>query len=226
MQANLLIKASPKEAIPAIYSLLFSTFGPRYWWPAESRFEVIVGAFLTQNTSWRNVEKSIANLKAHNALSSEKLYLFPEEELAQLIRSSGYYNIKARRLKSFIGFLYNQYDGSLDKLFRNDMATLRMELLGIKGIGPETADSIILYAAEKPSFVVDAYTKRILSRHGLIKEDASYDMVRDLFMRILPQDVEMYNEYHALIVYLGNTLCMKRAPRCEDCPLAIFMKSR
>ena len=208
-----------KQILLEIYDRLFEAFGPRHWWPAESRFEVIVGAILTQNTAWRNVEKGIAQLKAKKVLSPDAIYNLPVKELAALIRSAGYYNIKAERLKSFMRFLYNGYGGNLNRLLRTDTTSLREELLKVKGIGPETADSIILYAAEQLSFVVDTYTSRILYRHHLIPDDASYDMIRDFFMDHLPQDVSLYNEYHALLVCLGNTLCSKSRPKCLQCPL-------
>ncbi len=208
-----------KQILLELYDRLFEAFGPRRWWPAESRFEVIVGAILTQNTAWRNVEKSIAQLKAKNVLSPESIYNMPVKELAALIRPAGYYNIKAERLKSFMRFLYNGYGGNLNRLLGTEMASLRKELLTVKGVGPETADSIILYAAEQPSFVVDTYTNRILYRHHLIPDDASYDIIRDFFMDRLPQNTALYNEYHALLVYTGKTFCSKTKPKCLQCPL-------
>lgn len=211
-----------KQILLEMYDRLFEAFGPRHWWPAESEFEVVVGAILTQNTAWRNVEKSITHLKTHNVLSPEAIYNMPIEKLAALIRPAGYYNIKAKRLKSFMHFLYNGYGGDLNRLLGTEMTSLRKELLAVKGVGPETADSIILYASGKLSFVVDTYTKRILYRHHMVPDDASYDMIRDFFMDRLPQEVSLYNEFHALLVCLGNAFCSKTKPRCMQCPLQGF----
>jgi endonuclease-3 related protein len=201
-----------------IYHKLYQAYGPRHWWPGETSFEVMVGAILTQNTSWRNVEKAIQRLKEDGMLNPEGIHRLKKTELAPLIRSSGYYRIKADRLKSFIDFLFEEYGGDLKRMKRERLATLREKLLGVKGIGPETADSILLYGLEKPIFVVDAYTKRILSRHELISEKASYEEVQKLFMEHLPPDEKLFNEYHALFVHLGKTLCKKIA-RCDICPL-------
>jgi endonuclease-3 related protein len=211
-----------KQVVLELYERLFEAFGPLHWWPAESRFEVIMGAVLTQNTAWRNVEKGIAALKARDLLSPEAMYNIPLNKLAALIRPCGYYNIKAERLKSFVMFLYKGYEGDLDKLLGIELITLRKELLSVKGIGPETADSIILYAAQKPSFVVDAYTQRVLYRHHLIPNDVSYDMIQNFFMDRLPRDVQLYNEYHALLVHLGKSFCSKTRPKCVQCPLEGF----
>ena len=201
-----------------IYRKLYKAYGPRNWWPGETSFEVMVGAILTQNTSWRNVEKAIQRLKEDGMLNPEGIHRLKKTELAPLIRSSGYYRIKADRLKSFIDFLFEEYGGDIKRMKRERLATLREKLLGVKGIGPETADSILLYGLEKPIFVVDAYTKRILSRHGLISEKASYEEVQKLFMEHLPPDEKLFNEYHALFVHLGKTLCKKK-PQCSICPL-------
>ena len=202
-----------------LYSRLFEAFGPRYWWPGDSGFEVAVGAILTQNTAWRNVTKAIKNLKEKGLLSAEALYHIPLEDLASVIRPAGYYNIKARRLKSFIKFLFKESGGDLDSLLAaEDLDPLRSRLLSINGIGPETADSILLYAGNKPTFVVDAYTRRILFRHNLVPEEASYHEVRGFFMDCLEPDASMFNEYHALLVHLGHTFCLKRNPSCVECP--------
>lgn len=201
-----------------IYRALYRAYGPRHWWPGETPFEVMVGAILTQNTSWRNVEKAIQRLKGKGMLSPEGIYRLKKSELASLIKSSGYFRIKADRLKSFINFLFEEYEGNLKKMKRERLGRLRRKLLGVKGIGPETADSILLYGLEKPIFVVDAYTKRILSRHGVISEKASYGEVQRLFMDHLPQDEKLFNEYHALLVHLGKTVC-KKIPRCDVCPI-------
>jgi endonuclease-3 related protein len=207
-----------KNLLITIYRKLHQTYGPRHWWPGETSFEVMVGAILTQNTSWRNVEKAIQKLKMNGVLNPEGIHPLKKSRLASLIRSSGYYRVKADRLKSFVDFLFEEYGGDLKRMKRGRLADLREKLLGVKGIGPETADSILLYGLEKPIFVVDAYTKRILSRHGVISEMASYEEVQKLFMDHLPPDEKLFNEYHALFVHLGNTLC-KKIPRCDICPI-------
>jgi len=204
-----------------IYQNLFRAYGPRNWWPGETSFEVMVGAILTQNTSWRNVEKAIQRLKGRGVLNPEGIHDLKKSELARLIRSSGYFRIKADRLKSFINFLFKEYGGNLKRMKREKLDELRERLLGVKGVGPETADSILLYGLKKPIFVVDAYTKRILSRHGLISENASYEEVQKLFMDHLPHNEELFNEYHALLVHLGKTLC-RNVPRCEICSLRVI----
>ena len=201
-----------------IYRKLYRAYGPRHWWPGETSFEVMVGAILTQNTSWRNVEKAIQKLKEKGVLSPEGIHRLKRSELARLIRSSGYYRIKTHRLKSFIDFLFEEYDGDLKRMKRERLGELREKLLGVRGIGPETADSILLYGVKKPIFVVDAYTKRILSRHGIISETASYEEIQKLFMNHLSSDEKLFNEYHALFVHLGKTLC-KKIPKCDLCPL-------
>jgi endonuclease-3 related protein len=207
-----------KKLLMTIYENLYRAYGSRHWWPGETSFEVMVGAILTQNTSWRNVEKAIQKLKGKGILHPEGIHRLGKKELAPLIRSSGYYRIKADRLKAFIDFLYEEFDGNLKKMRKRKLEEVRERLLGVKGIGPETADSILLYGLKKSIFVVDAYTKRILSRHGIISEKASYEEVQKLFMDHLPHDEKLFNEYHALIVYLGKTLC-KKIPRCELCPI-------
>ncbi|MDP2923530.1 MAG: endonuclease III domain-containing protein [Candidatus Omnitrophota bacterium] len=202
-----------------LYPKLYAYFGPQHWWPADSRFEVIVGAVLTQNTNWANVEKAIDNLRKHRLLKAAKLYQIPKEKLAELIKPAGYYNIKAKRLRNFLHFFLKDYKGSLKIMSLADTLNLRQQLLSVNGIGPETADSILLYALDKPVFVVDAYTKRILLRHGFIKEDAGYEQMQDLFMQNLKPKVKLFNEYHALLVRLGKEFCLKNKPRCEQCPL-------
>ncbi len=207
-----------KNILIKIYRGLYQAYGPRYWWPGETSFEVMVGAVLTQNTSWRNVEKAIQKLKGRGMLNPEGIHDLKKSKLARLIRSSGYYRLKADRLKAFINFVYEEFDGDLKRMGREKLGELREKLLGVKGIGPETADSILLYGFKKPIFVVDAYTKRILSRHGMISEKASYEEVQKLFMDYLPLDEKLFNEYHALFVHLGKTVC-KKIPRCDICPL-------
>jgi len=204
-----------------IYKKLYSRFGPQHWWPADTPFEVMVGAILTQNTNWANVEKAINNLKKNKLLSEYALYKLSRKKLASLIRPAGYYNIKAKRLKEFIAFLFKAYQGNLKKISQADTLILRRQLLCVNGVGPETADSILLYSLNKPVFVVDAYTRRILSRHSLLKEDSSYEEAQNLFMQNLEKDVKLFNEYHALLVKLGKEFCLKNKPKCEMCPLRI-----
>lgn len=201
-----------------IYRTLARHFGPMHWWPGDTPFEVIVGAILTQNTAWRNVSTAIANLKAAGALTPRGLRQVSGARLARLIRPSGYFRVKARRLRSFLDFLFGRYGGSVARMLRTPLPRLREELLGVTGIGPETADSILLYAGGKPTFVVDAYTRRVFHRHTFLPRDASYDETKALFERHLPVDVPLYNEYHALIVNVGKEFCRPR-PRCRGCPL-------
>lgn len=202
-----------------IYQKLYSYFGPQRWWPGETPFEVIIGAILTQNTNWLNVEKAIGNLKKNKLLEPDKLYGLRDRKLALFIRPSGYYNIKAKRVKSFLKFFIKYYNGSVRKMSKGTVSSLRQQLLFVKGIGKETADSILLYALDKPIFVVDAYTKRIFSRHRFILESANYDEIQNLFMNNLKSNVSLFNEYHALLVKLGKDFCLKRKPKCEMCPL-------
>jgi len=202
-----------------IYHKLYSHFGPQCWWPAKSRFEVIVGAILTQNTNWQNVEKAIINLKRAKALNAQKLYSMPKEKIARLIQPSGFFNIKSVRLKEFLRFFFENYNGDIRRLVKQDGLILRKELLLVKGIGPETADSIILYALDKPVFVVDAYTRRVFSRHKIITQDAGYDEVQNLFSKKLKNEVKLFNEYHALIVRLAKVYCLKNNPKCDLCPI-------
>ena len=201
-----------------MYERLLRAVGPRHWWPGESPFEVIVGAILTQNTSWSNVEKAIDNLKKAGILSAPVMRGVDRDELAQVIKPSGFYRLKAKRLKRFVDFLYEEFDGDMNRMRSQDRGSLRERLLKVDGIGPETADSIILYALGEPIFVVDAYTKRIFSRHKLISEKWSYEEVQGMVMGELGRDVEIYNEFHALLVFLGKHWC-RRVPRCGGCPL-------
>jgi endonuclease-3 related protein len=202
-----------------LYDKLWEAWGPQAWWPGDTPFEVAVGAILTQNTNWGNVAQAITALKRQELLTPQALHGLPESELARLIRPVGYYNVKALRLKNFLNFLANNYQYSMARLADADLESLRPALLGVKGIGPETADSILLYALDKPTFVVDAYTFRILSRHGLIPEACSYEELRQLFMEHLPPEVPIYQEYHALLVRLGKAWCRPQ-PRCPACPVA------
>jgi len=212
-------KGSIGELLVNIFKKLYDHFGPQNWWPGDTRLEVCIGAILTQNTSWKNVARAIENLKKRNLLTIDALYNIDQAYLADIIRPAGYFNIKAKRLKSFISVIFEDFESNLDKLFSLGLDDARRKLLDIKGIGPETADSILLYAGGLPTFVVDAYTKRILIRHNIIDEDSSYEDIRYLFMDYLPPDIELFNEYHALLVSLGKYFCKKKRPLCTSCPL-------
>ncbi len=220
--------------IKQIYGVLLKSFGEQHWWPVtkegentpkyhksinlteKQQLEICFGAILTQNTSWKNVEKAIVNLNKHNLNDINKIIKIEDKKLAQIIKSSGYHNQKAKKLKNFCNFLFNKYNGDLRKFFVNDIEKLRKELLSINGIGPETADSMILYSAKKPIFVVDAYTKRILNRIGY--KEKTYEELQKLFMKNLPNSEKLFNEYHALLVELGKNIC-KKTPLCERCPI-------
>jgi len=203
----------------SIYRALFRAYGPQHWWPGNTPFEVLVGAVLTQNTSWTNVEKAIANLKQERVLTFSRMLNVAPGKLALLIRPSGYFNIKTKRLRNLLLFIHTNYSGSLVRMFSADPARLRQQLLEVNGIGQETADSILLYAGEKAFFVADAYAKRIFSRQGLIADNADYSIVQGLFMDNLTQNASFYNEYHALIVRIGKDHCKKVKPLCSDCPI-------
>jgi endonuclease III related protein len=205
------------------FHALSAALGPMNWWPGQTPFEVIVGAILTQNTAWTNVERAIANLHSERLLTITAMEKVQTARLAKLIRSSGYFRQKAKKLKAFVRFLRKEYGGSLKRMFATPTTELRQKLLSVHGIGPETADSILLYAGNHPIFVVDAYTRRILTRHQLHGEKASYDDVRLLFEGNLPQNVQLYNEYHALIVNTGKNWCRSKAPKCDECPLGKFL---
>ena len=209
---------SQKKYLMEIYDLLFNAFGPQRWWPGETPFEIAVGAILTQNTNWGNVEKAINNLKKQKSLNAKTLHNMADKKLALLIKPAGYYNIKTKRLKKFLDFFTNHYKGSIEKMKTEDKEALREKLLNINGIGPETADSILLYALEKPIFVIDAYTKRALVRHGIVSERSTYHEMQEIFHKNLPQDTTLFNEFHALFVKLGKDFCRTK-PRCEACPL-------
>jgi len=214
---KIMITATGKSLME-IYNLLLSSFGPQNWWPAETELEMMVGAVLTQNTSWNNVEKAILNLKEKSLLSIQNLSQIPSSLLAEYIRPSGYYNLKAKRLKNLINCIVNKYNGDITTLFSLDTETIREELLMVKGIGLETADSIVLYGAERPLFVVDTYTHRIVTRHGLVEEEAGYNDLQSFFMDNLSHDVDLFKEFHALIVKTGKDFCRKK-PSCSECPL-------
>ena len=238
--------------IPQYYTALLARYGPQNWWPARSRFEVIVGAYLTRNTNWSNVEKAMANLRRARRLSVSAMREMPIDELETLVRPSGYFRQKARNLKTFIAFLDRQYSGSLTQMFAKPTAKLRTELLELNGVGPETADSILLYAGNHPVFVVDAYTRRVLLRHGIIGDKTGYEEIRAMIEQaIISSEAESlivkntvsdprhpvsrmsssarselaqhYNELHALIVRVGNHYCRTK-PSCEGCPLQTFLK--
>ncbi|MHC4125079.1 MAG: endonuclease III domain-containing protein [Planctomycetota bacterium] len=209
------------DKLRRIYALLFERFGSQGWWPGDSEFEIIIGAILTQNTNWGNVEKAIGNLKAAEVLSVEGLCGLELSRLAELIRPAGYYNIKAKRLRNFLDWLVNKYGGELANLENVGTAALREELLSIKGIGPETADSVLLYALGRSVFVVDAYTARVAVRHGLIESGADYEQLQYLFESNLPEDLQMFNEYHALLVRVGKEYCRPKV-NCRGCPLEVL----
>ncbi len=241
------------SVIPSYYTALLSRYGPQNWWPAHSRFEVIVGAYLTQNTNWSNVEKALLNLRRARLLSVSAMRATPIDELETLVRPSGYFRQKARNLKTFIAFLDQRYSGSLTRMFAEPTAKLRAELLELKGVGPETADSILLYAGNHPVFVVDAYTRRVLLRHGIINQKTSYEEIRAMIEHAISSSeteslvvkesgsdprhpvsrmsssartelAQHYNELHALIVRVGNHYCRAK-PICEGCPLQTFLKT-
>lgn len=237
----------PEEKIVAIYSTLFQAWGRQHWWPAQSRFEVIVGAYLTQNTSWSNVEIAMRKLRSARVLTVKAIREIPLRDLEKLIRSSGYFRQKAARLKTFVKFLDQNFGGSITNMFAQPTNVLREQLLLLNGVGPETADSILLYAAQHPIFVIDAYTRRIAARHEIAPENVSYEELRSIFERALadasalvgsvdtqgaaahppsrmsqaarPPLVQVFNDMHGLIVGVGKRYCLKSNPRCDDCLL-------
>ena len=200
-------------------------FGPQHWWPARTRFEVVVGAILTQNTAWGNVERALAALRSLRLLTPARLAALPLPRLAQLIRPSGTFRVKALRLRAFLRYLRADHQGSLDLMSRAPLDALRRELLAVPGVGPETADSILLYALGRPVFVVDTYTRRVLFRHRLLSRAAGYEEVRTLFEHHLPSDPRLFNEYHALLVEVGKRYCRSR-PHCEQCPLRFDLRGK
>jgi endonuclease-3 related protein len=214
-----------QEELLEMYERLYGYFGDLHWWPATDPFEVMVGAILTQNTAWTNVEKAIKALRAKNILTPAALSCIPEDELAEIIKPSGYYHLKAQRLKSFVRFFVDKYSASVEAMKAEEVPRLRDKLLGVRGVGPETADSILLYACQKPVFVCDSYSKRILHRHGMIGDDTDYPAIQTLFMDHLPSDVRLFNQFHAMIVNTGKCFCRK-APHCADCPLAMLQMGK
>jgi endonuclease-3 related protein len=227
--ANSACRTPPQResaVLPLYYKTLSKAIGPMHWWPAKTRFEVIVGAILTQNTAWSNVERAIASLRGARLLTPAAIAQVPQARLARLIRPSGYFRQKARKLKTFVRFLTAEYGGSLVRMFRTPTQDLRQRLLSVWGIGRETADSILLYAGEHPVFVVDTYTHRILGRHGLIRDGKpDYEGVRAMFEHQLPRSAALYNEFHALLVHVGKHWCRTRDPQCELCPLATYLEN-
>ena len=231
-----MISKKTETGLRRAYELVRERFGHQHWWPGETPFEVCVGAILTQNTAWTNVERAIANLKAARVMEPEKMFALPESKLAELIRPAGYFNVKARRLRSFLRVLVGEFGGDLEKLFVGETSVVRERLLAIHGIGPETADSMLLYAGGHHSFVIDAYTKRIFQRHGWTRKsgkrkaesgknnEASYDELKALCESALDQKtgasrLDYWRDYHAQLVMVGKHFCRTRAPRCDECPL-------
>lgn len=202
-----------------VYQYLYDYFGPQGWWPGDTPFEIMVGAVLTQNTNWSNVAKAIANLKGAGLMYYESLSLLSADEIAPYIRPSGYYNLKAKRLRNLFDMIDSVYSGELDSFLNDSLESGRENLLAVKGIGPETADSILLYGCSHPIFVVDNYTHRVFSRHHLVDEETDYESMQYLFSSSLPEDVQLFNEYHALVVKVASTYCKKNNPLCEQCPL-------
>jgi endonuclease III related protein len=211
-------KSFPEPRVFKIYQILNNHYGSKHWWPGDTPFEIMVGAILTQNTAWNNVEKAIRNLKQNKVLNPKRITNLPISELSRLIRPSGFYNIKTKRLISFVSFLNKNYNSNIEKMRKQKLPELRLQLLDLYGIGEETADSILLYALEKPIFVVDAYTKRIFSRHEYLNAKTDYSLVQGFFMQNLPKSVKIYNEFHALLVKLAKDYCRTR-PRCNICPI-------
>ena len=202
-----------------VYQKLFDHFGPQKWWPGDSPFEIMVGAVLTQNTNWLNVSKAINNLKEAELLRYDSLKLLSVDEIASYIRPSGYYNLKAKRLKNLLDMIEEVYFGELHLFLEDSLGNGRDNLLSVKGVGPETADSILLYACGQPTFVIDNYTHRVFSRHQLVDEETDYESMQDVFVSHLPDDVKLFNEYHALIVQVASSYCKKTNPLCRECPL-------
>jgi endonuclease-3 related protein len=213
-----------KDLLKSTYSQLLSRFGNRNWWPADTRDEIIIGAILTQNVSWRNVTIAIDNLKSEDLLNLESIHEAAISAIAPLIKPTRFYNVKARRLKNFTDYMFGKYSGNLDAMFNQSHVALREELLGVKGLGAETVDSILLYAGGKLTFVVDAYTMRILPRLGIGNDKWKYSDYQKMFMDNIKPDLELYKDYHAQIVHLGHLICKGNNPICEECPLSITCK--
>lgn len=220
-----------RKILEALYAALFAHFGPSAWWPAKTPFEVALGAILTQNTNWENVTKALEVLEAATGLVPDRVAALAPADLERAVFSAGFFRQKSRTIRNFLAFLEARgglgsgtEDARLCCLRDDATEELRDALLAVSGIGPETADSILLYALDRPSFVVDAYTRRMLFRHGLVPEDAGYAELQDFFMDALPHDTALFNEYHALIVRVGKEFCRKSKPRCAECPLGCFLE--
>ena len=213
-----------QQLLMQIYQTLLEHFGPRGWWPADSRLEVIIGAVLTQAVAWKNVTRAIDNLKSAQLIDITAILNINEEDLAQHIKSALYHRQKARKLKALMNFIATEYNGDLDLMFTESLPVLRKKLLAVWGIGPETADSILLYAGDKTIFVVDTYTKRIFYRLGMVDEKISYQEMQEYLQHHIPPDFYIYNEYHALLVGLGANYCKKSRPHCNQCPLLNLCK--
>lgn len=212
------LNRATSQRLMEMFDLLLNHFGPQNWWPAENELEIMVGAVLTQNTNWKNVEKALGNLREGNLLSLDALHSVTSTSLAESIKPAGCYNVKATRLKNLISFIMGKYSGDISRFLKEETEGLRDGLLSVRGIGPETADSIVLYAAQRPVFIVDTYTHRILHRHDFVEDQVTYHDLQELFMDNLPDDVELFNEFHALIVKTGKEFCRRR-PKCGICPL-------
>ena len=217
--------AEARTTLRRMYELMSGHFGPTHWWPGDTPFEIAVGAILTQNTAWTNVEKAIANLKRERLLSPQTILTCPSGKLENALAPSGYFRVKTKRLRSFCAFLVQRYDGSMARMAKRPLEVLRPELLAIHGVGPETADDILLYACGKTVFVVDAYTRRIFSRHGLVPEKIEYEDLRRFFESHVEPDLHCYKEYHGLIVWTGKEFC-RRNPKCAECPLGPTLKNK
>ena len=215
-----------RTLLETIYQSLHEHFGRQNWWPGDTPFEIAVGAILTQNTNWKNVSKAIDNLKSAGTLTPQAMARLSSNELEELIRPSGFFRVKEKRLRNFLDYLTREWGGDLDAALSGNLSAARERLLGVSGIGPETADSILLYAGGRPVFVVDAYTKRVLSRHNLIDNAASYHDVQALFADHLPEDVGLFNDFHAQFVAVGKTYCRPKNPRCRDCPLEGLLREQ
>ena len=211
------------ELLPRYYSVLRARFGPQQWWPARTRLEVILGAILTQNTTWHNATLALRNLRKSRLLSWQALRHACLSGLEACVRPSGFYRQKARTIRDFVDWLSREHAGSLDRLFSLSTDELRRRLLDLRGLGPETADAIILYAARRPLFVADAYTRRVLARHGFVSDAADYDQTQEFLHAHLPPDTSLFNEFHALLVAVGKKHCKPQSPRCAGCPLEEFL---
>jgi endonuclease III related protein len=217
-------EAAAGEMLRRFYATLLESFGPQGWWPARTRWEVILGAILTQNTTWRNATLALKNLRKAGLLAQRSLRQVPLGDLEQLVRPAGFYRQKARALHNFANWIDRAHGGSLDSLFSLSVDQARAQLLALNGIGPETADAILLYCGRQPVFVADAYTRRILSRHRLLSESASYDSAQQFLHQHLPPEEALFNEFHALLVEAAKRFCHRNVARCEECPLGKYLE--